>query len=256
MTRLQLPTTAMFFRRVAVGFVVACFFGAPLARAESQGGEYRGINDPFGDPSNYEFAEDEREDKEFFHLGRFLMIGVEVGLGVFTGGLGGSINPGPRFGGRVLYFFDKSLALELSGGFSQHVDNVISAGGATNLNVSLANINIGLRYYFDVKDAPKAIAVANPYLGLSPGVYFNSAESLGPPAGDTAPDLGQEQGFGVSAGGGVEFNIYRRHIFLGIDMRYHLVFFPSETSTFGNALPEGSRAGDYFTSSATINYSF
>lgn len=255
MTRLELPTTAMIFRRAAVGLAAIGCLLSPMAHAESQSGEYRGINDPFGDPSNYEFADDEREDKEFFHLGRFLMLGFEAGLGVFTGGLGGSVNPGPSFGGRILYFFDKSLALELYGAFGQHLDQVRGQGGAgADLNLAMTSLNFGFRYYFDTKDAPKAIAVANPYLAVSPGIYFMSLESL--QSVGVTPDYTDDQGFGVAAGGGVEFNIYRRHLFLGLDLRYHLVFFGNEGSTFGGALPAGARGGDYFRAAATINYSF
>ena len=51
------------------------------AFAESQGSDYKGISDPFGDPTAYEFAEDEKADKEFIHLGRCLMLGNDFGLG-------------------------------------------------------------------------------------------------------------------------------------------------------------------------------
>lgn len=256
MTRLELPTTAMFFRRAAVAVVLGLAVAMPRpVVAESQSGEYRGINDPFGDPSNYEFADDEREDKEFFHLGRFLMIGFEVGLGVFTGGLGSSVNPGPAFGGRILYFFDKSLALELSGAFGQHLDTIpVAGGGSVNSDLAMTNLSLGFRYYFDVKDAPKAIAVANPYLALSPGIYFKTVTQLDTNPGLALPDAGDESGFGASAGGGVEFNIYRRHIFLGVDLRYHMIFFPSESALIANEA--GRRAGDYFRAAATLNYSF
>lgn len=254
MTRLELPTTATIFRRVVVALALGLAVWTPRAVAESQNGEYRGINDPFGDPSNYEFADDEREDKEFFHLGRFLMMGVDFGLGVFTGGLGGTVNPAPAFGGHFIYFFDKSLGLELAGSFETHLDQIPIAGGSVDSNLSMAVLSLGFRYYFDTKDAPKAIAVANPYLVLAPGIYFKSVEVLNA-AGGSPPDVGDENGFGVAAGGGVEFNVYRRHIYLGLDMRYHLVFFPSEGAQV-TVNPNASRAGDYFRASATINYNF
>jgi hypothetical protein len=255
MTRLELPMTAMFLCRVAIGFAMASLLLAGPALAESQGTDYRGINDPFGDPSNYEFAEDEREDKEFFHLGRFLMIGFDVGLGAFTGGLGGSVNPAASFSGRILYFFDKSIAIEFGGGFAQHLDQVRGAGNSgVDADLSITNLSLGLRYYFDVKDAPKAIAVANPYLAVAPGMYLLSLQPV-TSVGMNA-DYTDDQGFGIGMGGGVEFNIYRRHVFVGLDLRYHLVFFPSEASTYGGALPEGARAGDYFRAAATFTYNF
>src|SRR5262249_30149836 len=87
-----------------------------VTRAESQSnGDYKGVTDPFGDPSNYEFSEDEKEDKEFFHLGRYVMLGADVGIGAFTGGLGRTANPGLYIGAHMMYFFDKSIAFEIAG---------------------------------------------------------------------------------------------------------------------------------------------
>ena len=61
-------------------------FGPEVARGAGAGPG--GVSDPFGDPTNYEFQEDEKEDKEFFHLGRYVMFGVDLGAGIYTGGLG------------------------------------------------------------------------------------------------------------------------------------------------------------------------
>lgn len=236
--------------------VLALLVTQPAAYAESQGSDYKGISDPFGDPANYEFAEDEKEDKEFFHLGRYIMLGVDIGVALFTGGLGRFIDPGFSVGGRLLYFFDRSIAFELAAHFSNHRDLVNpKAGQLLDVDVTVIPINAGFRYYFDTRNAPKAIAIANPYLAFGGGAYIlnqNVVEQQG-----VSVQNGSSTSFGGYAGAGVEFTVYRRHVYLGLDLRYHLVFFPNENAeTLGGLVTEGDRAGDYFTTGVTLTYNF
>ncbi len=228
------------------------------AVAESQNEDYQGITDPFGDPSQYEFAEDEKEDKEFFHLGRFLMFGIDVGVGLFTGGLGSTNTPAFYAGAHFIYFFDRSFALEIAGHFGSDVDTPkSSSGNGGTINTTLIPITLGFRYYFNTADAPRAVAIANPYLGLGAGIYLrsqepSSASSYNEPSSTTSS-------FGAYGAGGIEFLIYRKHIYLGIDARYHLVFFAPDLTTSVNGGPTaipGSRSGNYFTTTASITYNF
>ncbi len=231
--------------------------GTSPAVAESQNPDYRGINDPFGDPSSYEFSEDEKEDKEFFHLGRYLMFGVDIGVGVFTGGLGSSVQPAPYIGGKLLYFFDRSLAFELAAHFANHLDQVRTktANEGADLETVVTPITAGFRYYFDTRGAPKAIAAANPYLGLGGGLYMKSVRELAV-TGKITTDTGSTNSFGGYGGAGVEFSIYRRHVYFGVDLRYHFVFWSDGSSTFGGKLQPGDRSGGYFTTAATLSYNF
>lgn len=230
---------------------------APQAHAESQNSDYKGINDPFGDPSNYEFAEDEKEDKEFFHLGRFFMLGFDIGAGLFTGGLGASNDPSFYAGAKIIYFFDRSLAFEAAFHYASHTDVIQgTSGGSLTLNTKMMPITGGFRYYFDTRDAPKAIAVANPYLAVGAGLYLRSQttlESNGITLSDADPS---NANFGIYGGAGMEFNIYHKHLYLGLDLRYHMVFFIDESSTLEGALSPGDRAGDYFTPCMTFTYNF
>lgn len=207
-------------------------------------GEYPGVADPFADPSQYEFADDEKDDKEFFHLGRFFMLGIDVGANIFTGGLGASTSPGILFGGRVLYFLDKLLALEGRVHLSSHLDQP----SGSDLDVAVLSYGGGLRYYFDITSAPRAIAIANPYLALGAGAYQRSFNVV---SGAAPPNL-QSMSFGANLGGGVEFLVYRKHVYIGLDLRYHLIFFPDEGSAMGSIL----RDGDIFSSALTMTYNF
>ncbi|MFM8313066.1 MAG: hypothetical protein ACKOA8_02165, partial [Deltaproteobacteria bacterium] len=62
--------------------------------------------------------------------------------------------------------------------------------------------------------------------------------------------------FGGYFGGGAEFNIYRKHIYLGVDIRYHLVFFPDEDDTYDDQVEPGTNSGDYFSTLLTLTFNF
>lgn len=226
-------------------------------RAESQGSEYKGVTDPFGDPANYEFAEDEKEDKEFFHLGRYLMFGIDFGVGIFTGGLGRTVEPGPYVGARLVYFFDKAIAFEAAAHYSNHLDKVVAGSAELQIDTNMIPITLGFRYYFDTKNAPKAIAIANPFLAFGGGIYMRNQNVIAATGGfevEGANDA-TTSNFGGYGGGGVEFAIYRRHIYLGVDARYHFVFFTDESADFRQpGLVD--RSGDYFTTCLTLTYNF
>jgi len=217
-------------------------FSAPV-QAESQGSDYKGISDPFGDPTAYEFAEDEKNDKEFFHLGRFFMLGLDFGLGSFTGGLGQTTEAAFYAGAHLVYFFDKSLAFEGRGAYIRHMDSL-------NINSdinTLIPINFGFRFYPDIKNAPRAIALANPYLALGGGMYLRTIENATGFSEST-------NNTGFYFGGGMEFLIYRRHIYLGADFRYHAVYFDNEGSAPGS--DPDANSGNYFSTVVSITYSF
>ena len=226
------------------------------AGAESQpSSEYPGVQDPFADPSQYEFTEEEKEDKEFFHLGRFLMLGIDVGAGIFTGGLGASNAAGVLVGFHLVYFFDKAIAFEGRFNYSNHLDSINDAGGnnVLQLDVNLMNAVAGFRYYFDTKSAPRAIAVANPYLAFGAGVYMHSPVAI---FGTAPAEVADTTAFGGYAGVGAEFLIYRKHVYLGLDLRYHMIFFPFENGNLNGLVPVGDRGGDFFSSVLSLTYNF
>jgi hypothetical protein len=175
-------------------------------------------------------------------------------VGIFTGELGRNAQPGFYGGLKLLYFFDKSFALEAAGHYSQHNQLVVpDAAKILELSVTLMPITAGFRYYFDTKAAPKAIAIANPFLAFGAGAYIRQQQVLQDTASVLAGGEATSSAFGGYAGGGVEFSIYRRHLYLGIDLRYHLVFFNDETTKF---FVDGDRSGDYFTGVVGITYNF
>lgn len=231
-------------------FCVAVIGATPPLYAESQDSEYKGVSDPFGDPANYEFGEDEKEDKEFFHLGRYLMLGLDTGVGIFTGGLGRNTSPAFYFGLRMVYFFDRSIALEAAVHFADHIQLYPNANPVFEASSVLIPITAGFRYYFDTRNAPKAIAIANPYLAFGGGSYMRQQTVL---QGNAIEPSANNTSFGGYGGAGVEFSVYRRHIYLGMDLRYHMIFFIDESDQISQA---GDLAGDYMTTVLSLTYSF
>jgi outer membrane protein W len=243
-------------------FLVFGLMASSIALSESQDNDYKGITDPFGDPANYEFAEDEKEDKDFFHLGRYLMLGFDFGAGIFTQGLGQSTDPGFFTGVRLVYFFDRHLGMEAAAHYASHLDILNPSTAAfANIDTQLVPITLSFRYYFETKDSPRAFAVANPYLVLGAGAYLRNQKVLAQQNLAFNSSDGFTSNFGLNGGPGVEFDIYRRHVYLGADVRFHLVFFEDEstgiTTESGQAIVSpNDRAGDYVTSCLTLTYNF
>lgn len=223
------------------------------AGAESKSSDYPGVSDPFADPAQYEFSDEEKEDKEFFHLGRYMMLGLDMGAAIFTSGLGLYAAPGFLIGGNLVYFFDKAFAFEGRATLSDHSEIPTSSGGTQLvLQTSIAAFTGGFRFYFDTKAAPRAIAIANPYLAMGAGVYNRNSTYISGTGTAPLPSTN----FGAYGGGGIQFMVYRNHVYLGADLRYHLVFFNDETGTLGGLLQQGERGGDYMTATVTATYSF
>jgi hypothetical protein len=218
--------------------------------------DYPGVADPFADPAQYEFSDEEKDDKEFFHLGRFMMIGVDMGAGIYTGGLGSTTAPGFMFGGHLIYFFDKSFAFEGRLSYSNSLDSPRGAGSTgVDIDTNLTGATAGFRYYIDTKAAPRAIAIANPYLAVGGGVFMRSQRRIAS-VGAGNYTFTPSTNFGAYAGGGIQFAVYRNHVYLGMDIRYQMVFFPDENGTLGGLVSQGGRSGDYLTTAVSATYSF
>ncbi len=236
-------------------FLLATLFLVPAALTAESKSDYPGVADPFSDPAQYEFSDEEKEDKEFFHLGRYMLLTLDLGAGIFSGGLGATAAPGFLFGGNLVYFFDKSFAFEFRGSFSNHFDRVVGSSGYIEIDTNITGIEGGFRYYFDTKAAPRAIAIANPFLSAGGGVLMRSQQQIRSTVGNQ--QFVPTTNFAAYAGAGVQFAVYRGHVYLGLDLRYHLVFFPDEaTGTLNGLVPIGARAGDYMTTALTATYSF
>jgi hypothetical protein len=177
-------------------------------------------------------------------------MGFDMGTGLFTGGLGASNDPGIYVGARIVYFFDRSLAFEGAVHYASHNDFIQTTSGTLTLKTSLVPLTGGFRFYFDTRDAPRAMALANPYLAFGAGAYLRSMTRVSGSLPLSSEDISNGN-FGLYGGGGLEFNIYRKHLYLGLDLRYHMIFFIDESSS-----ELTGRDGDYFTPVLSFTYNF
>jgi hypothetical protein len=58
--------------------------------------------------------------------------------------------------------------------------------------------------------------------------------------------------FGVNIGGGFAFDVYKSKILLGMDIRYHFLYWPDAEIMVGNL----SRTGGYFTAMGQVCYNY
>src|SRR5205823_4890660 len=113
-----------------------------------------------------------------------------------------------------------------------------SSSQFVNIDTTMMPITVGFRYYFDVKNAPKVLSIANPYVVLGAGMYIRgqnvlAIQGLSLQSGSTTTTYN----WGGYFGAGAEFLLYRKSVYLGLDLRYHLIFFGDSNDTFGGALP-------------------
>jgi len=232
--------------------------------ALAQGGGVGSTYDDYGS-----FATDPVElDSEAEQLfGRFFQNSFLLGTGILSGDLGAAYAAGVNAGMRFVFYFDKIWGAELGIGFGRH-NGIYSKDntGKTNIDLQLAQtlvpLSLGLRYGFDRDVLPRGFAAMNPYLAVAGEVFFRSERVVGTP---TVQDLAtsirdkystdaviNDQAFGVAIGGGFEFDVYRRKLFMGLDFRYHLPFWADATRSFGNL----SRDGQYLSILGMATYSY
>lgn len=211
------------------------------------------------------------EVREIF--GRFFQTSLQLGTNIFTGGLGEAYNPGFTGGIKFVLYFDKIWATELGAAFSNH--RVVYQGtGIDNkpldfeLAARLVPLNLGFRYGFNRNSLGRGVSLLNPYFSANALLIFRSEEVIG--SGDTSgldTDLISkyipgavitDTAFGFDFGGGMEFDVYRQTIYVGIDLRYHVAFWSDSNENFGLSSGDNelARSGNYISVKGTVTYNY
>lgn len=185
--------------------------------------------DPFSDYSEIEQDAEEEADINFFKNGRFLTLGLQLGYRGFTGGgMSQAYTPNMLYGVQFSYFFDFQIAGSLGFVLGDHAVNFDTIDGLGNPKnhysgtVNIQEIDLNIKYYFNMKNVTRGLADLNPYMIFGLGHYirtYNMDEGI-----DPSPD----RVFGFKLGGGLEIPMMRRQAFLGIQFLYHIVQFPDE----------------------------
>lgn len=182
--------------------------------------------DPFADYSEFEAAEDEEADLNFFRNGRFVTMGFVGGMRNWTEGLAkiyGSSSP--HFGFFLSYFFDLRFALQFSFLTGDHKFGVeTTAGNKKTGNVGIQNFGIDLKYYINTQNVTRGLAAFNPYfIGGISQMYRTTTVS-----GVTG--FGKEAATAFDLGIGIELPMLRHKMFFGGQLMYQMVSFKNENS--------------------------
>jgi len=211
------------------------------------------------DPHDFFDASKEPADEAFFHLERYFQIGLIGGLGMFTGGLGGTHGLGGAFGFNLLYFFDNSFAFELGffASFQENaltgIDTTISASTLSEQGTTWLYVpNFNFRYYFPTNKLSRFLASINPYL-VGGFDWVSRRQKIDTSRVNNAATSREgssfsSSNFGVNLGLGISSLVYGDNLYLGMDIRFRYWLLSGEhdqTSGF-------KRSGDYMTFFATM----
>ncbi len=195
--------------------------------------------DPFADYSEFDEAQDEEADINFFRNGRFVTIGFTGGMRGFTGGLGNIYESSPAFGLYLSYFFDLRFALQFSFLTSDHGFHVKSNGSGQKGtgNVGITNFGLDLKYYINTQNVTKGLAKFNPYI-IAGFARVDRTTNIEGVAG-----FGKEGAMAFDLGAGIELPMMRNKMYFGGQAMYQLVNFSNENSEI--VFDNNDRTGQY-----------
>lgn len=193
--------------------------------------------DPFADYSDFDSAQQEEEDINFFRNGRFVTLGLILGYRSFTENLGSLMGSNINYGLFLSYFFDLRFAVQFSFSTGDHSFGFEAADGKHTGNVGIQTFGIDLKYYVNTQNVTKGLAKFNPYalIGFS-GVFRTTNVS------DTSA-FGKDFGNAFDIGAGIELPLMRNMWFYGAQVMYQLVSFPGESTELTTT--NGVRTGIY-----------
>ena len=156
------------------------------------------------------------------YFGRFFAVSLGTGMHTFGGNIGKLYNTAiPVLDLRLIYFFDFRLAGTIGLSSASHAFDA-APNGPTEVN--LLRLNADLKYYFDTKNVGAAITSANPYAVAGVSQVFRSQ------AFQNLNTVDKDNAFGISAGLGMEFALKPRKTSIGVEGRYHQIFFQDRYS--------------------------
>lgn len=196
-------------------------------------GEDDDAYDPFADYSEFEESMEEEEDLNFFRNGRLLTLGFTAGLRNFTGNLNKIYSSSGMYGLNLTFFFDLRFGMQIGFLTSSHTINAKSSSGAPNVEgtVSLTDISLNLKHYFNTQNVTKGLANLNPYIlgGVSTIQRTLSLRQV------TSGAYAKDSAFGFNLGAGIEIPMLKNKMYFGLQGAYQLVNFADENRSFKDA---------------------
>jgi hypothetical protein len=182
--------------------------------------------DPFADYSEFDEAQEEEADINFFRHGRFVTIGFIGGLRGFTQGLGNLYTPAPSFGLFLSYFFDLRFAMQFSFNTSDHAFHVTSVDGQQTATgtVGITNFALDMKYYINTQNVTKGLAKFNPYF-IGGFARVDRTTHI-----DGLSGFGKEGAMGFDLGGGIEFPMLKNKMYFGGQALYQMINFQDKNT--------------------------
>ena len=235
----------------------AAFAASPSSKMLPDGGilvaqsEDDDAYDPFADYSEFEESMEEEEDLNFFRNGRLLTLGFTAGLRNFTGNLGQIYKSNGIYGLNLTFFFDLRFGMQIGFLSSSHAISAPTTAGNVDGTVSLTDISLNLKHYFNTQNVTKGLASLNPYIlgGVSTIQRTLSLRNV------TSGAYAKDSAFGFNLGAGIEIPMLKNKMYFGLQGAYQLVSFPDENKAFGG--PGGITAsGDSWTALGMLGINF
>jgi hypothetical protein len=169
---------------------------------------------------------EEEEEVKFLQFGR--LFGLSLGLGFqFVDGFRGDLWQGgfPTINFRLHYWFSYSFAIDLGITTTYNYYYDTSTLGRGHVDVNVLNAGIDAKYYFNTRNLSSAITFANPYILLGLGAYSKTETSV------AQQNAAKDDSLGFVAGGGVEFPITPRKLYVTIEGKMNIVTYQTDTYT-------------------------
>ncbi len=217
------------------------FMGQAVGKEESKKEELNAY-DPFADYSEFENTADEQKNINFFQHGRFITLGVQGGVKLFTMNMASFYNIGPTYGGYLNYFFDMNFAIQFAVTASSHYIAFDTGGGqsatpgagqagATANNYACVNsatcflgsadfisMGIDFKYFLDKSLFNKNFQWLAPYLFIG---VLRSSLIMTATFGQTG-EFFDDSGYGLNMGLGLEFHFMKK-IHFGLQYAFQFV---------------------------------
>jgi hypothetical protein len=212
--------------------------------------------DPFIDYNEYEVADEEEADVNFFIHGRQLTAGFVLGQRSYTDEMGQLLKPDAAYGLFLSYFFDMRLALQFSYTSSTHALSVTTNDPSpitVTGEMKSGSTSMDLKYYFNTQNITKGLAKLNPYfLG-----GFSSISRQWTVTGH--PEFASDSAIAFDLAAGLELPMMQNRMYFGAQALYQVVNFPGESSQVlvSNTRPTGKHLrGDPLTVFAILGINF
>lgn len=189
------------------------------------------LSTPYTEFGDFSDPEDERATSQFYQYGRFFGISIGTGFHGVEGNRGNLWRGGfPMLSARLHYWFDFNFGLTLEYDSASHF---YEPQEGVRVDITMSNLGLSLKYYFDVRRASAAIAFSNPYILAGFGSYKKIEKNL---STDVTSDLNT---IGGSLGLGLEFPIVHKKTYLNIEGKAFFVPFSDRlTPPTGSSLTD------------------